>query len=348
MTVIMSDSDKSHLDLIPTPGIPYSAWAKWARFELLLESYVEMIEQRRVIASSGPLESWNPKYGYSVDTDPWYLSQNDDSVVDATILAWNNLLSAIESRMPATAISNRQQLYSSASIEGCNIKGLFLKKFLQRARIPTFRYVAPGLRLASDEDLSNQAFKNADVSKLSRRSPGNDKFSSEYWCYPFLFLRFDQKTHLDPSCCYKKHLTGSEYRYNGYPWQHAMEFDTGLYITGARHIERPDGCKLLLSFPVTPDKWAKFGDGFLINSEHSYDGLYQPERASDNHWALMGSQGEDVQWNLRLEVLLKNWTSMIENGHWEVGEDGVLGGAEKFKEADSEDKWQLYSIERTW
>jgi hypothetical protein len=161
------------------------------KFELTLESYMEMIEQRRVIASTGPPESWNPEYGYSPgDTDPWRLSQDDDLVVDATIVAWNNLLSAIESRMPAIENSNRQRLYSSASIESCEIKGLFLKNFLQRARIPTFRYVAPGLRLASDDDLSNQAFKNADLWKLGRL-PRDDKFSSKYWCYPFLFLRFD-------------------------------------------------------------------------------------------------------------------------------------------------------------
>jgi hypothetical protein len=36
---------------------------------------------------------------------------------------------------------------------------------------------------------------------------------------------------------------------------------------------------------------------------------------------------------------------MIENGHWEVGEDGVLGGIEKFKDADSEEKWNLYFVD---
>jgi len=347
MTVIMSDSDKSYLDMIPTPGIPYSGWAKWAKFELMFESYLEMIEQKRVIAWNGPPESWNPEYGYVVETDPWYLSQTDDLIVDATISAWNNLLSAIESRIPATGTPSRQQHYSPASIENCEIKGLFLKKFLQRARIPTFRYVAPGLRVVSDEDLSNQAFKNADLSRLGRE-PRADVHGSKYWCYPILFLRFDEKTYLDPSCRSKKYLSGSEFRYNGYPWQHAAEFDTGLYITGTRHIERPDGCKLLLPFSITPEKWAKFGDRFLINPEHSYDGLYQPERSSGNHWAMMWSQGSDVQWNVRLEILLKNWTYMIEHEHWDVGEDGVLGGSKKFKEADSEDKWPLYFIERTW
>jgi hypothetical protein len=41
--------------------------------------------------------------------------------------------------------------------------------------------------------------------------------------------------------------------------------------------------------------------------------------------------------NQRLELLSKNWTTMIENGHWEVDKDGVIGGIEKFKDPDTED-----------
>jgi hypothetical protein len=39
---------------------------------------------------------------------------------------------------------------------------------------------------------------------------------------------------------------------------------------------------------------------------------------------------------------------MVEKGHWEVNEHGVAGGIEKFKEADTEHKWQVYWIKRTW
>jgi hypothetical protein len=342
MNVILSDSDKSYLDLIPMSGIPYSDHIKWVTLESTLESYLEMTEQRRVIASYKPPESGGPGGTY-----PWHLSQDDDLAVDDTILAWDNLLSAIQTRMPAGEKPRRPQFYSSASIESCEIQGLFVKKFLQRARIPPFQYIAPGLRLSTNQDLSNQPFKNASLEKLGRR-PRQSPSSFSNWCYPFLFLRFDQKIQLDPSCRYKRFLTGSEYRYNGYPWQHATEFETGLYITGAKLMERPDGAKLLLPFQLAPNKWAKFGDGNLIHAEHSYDGLYQPSRDSTYHWAMMWAQGDDVPWNVRLEILFKKWTWMIENGHWEVGEDGVVGGAEKFKEADSEDKRHLYFIQTTW
>jgi hypothetical protein len=343
MTVVLSDSDKSYIDLIPAEGNPFTHWIKWAPLELTLQSYMEMIEQKRVIASIWPSESRNP---YTVgETDPWRLSLDDDPVVDDSVSAWNDLLAAIESRMPVT--ESRPRFYCPACIDSCEIKGLFLSKFLRRARIPAFRYVAPGLRLASDEDLSNQVFKKADLKRLARK-PRIYNESAEKWCYPYLFLRFDQEIHLDRPCRDDPSLTGSEFRYNGFPWQNAPDFDTGLYITGDKYVERPDGGKLLLPFPLTPKRWAKFGDGCAIHVEHAYDGLYQRERDSTFHWAMMGAEGEDVQWNVRLKVLFENWTSMIKNGHWEVGEDGVMGGAEKFREADSEDKWNLYYIERTW
>jgi hypothetical protein len=72
------------------------------------------------------------------------------------------------------------------------------------------------------------------------------------------------------------------------------------------------------------------------------DGLYQPGQA------MITFADDYVGYGmLRLELLLKSWTSMIENGHWEVDENGVIGGIEKFKEADTQGKWKLYWIERS-
>jgi hypothetical protein len=39
---------------------------------------------------------------------------------------------------------------------------------------------------------------------------------------------------------------------------------------------------------------------------------------------------------------------MVENGLWEVDDDGVTGGIEKFKEADTEAHWKDYWIEFDW
>jgi hypothetical protein len=165
--------------------------------------------------------------------------------------------------------------------------------------------------------------------------------------YPFLFLRADKTIKAAAPSNPKSPALGlAEFRLHGYPWQWAWKFETGLYLLPSRSMERPDGCRLLLPFPMIPEKWAKFGSGDVLDVMNRYDGLYQPQ--APGHYPLSPEMQDESEWCLRLELLFKNWTSMIENGHWEVGADGVLGGIEKFEEADSENKCDMYFIERRW
>jgi hypothetical protein len=39
---------------------------------------------------------------------------------------------------------------------------------------------------------------------------------------------------------------------------------------------------------------------------------------------------------------------MVENGYWKVNADEIVGGIEKFKEADSMKHCNLYFIETGW
>lgn len=66
--------------------------------------------------------------------------------------------------------------------------------------------------------------------------------------YPFLFLRSDQK------------LLKADGQYNGYPWENASEFSTGLYIFYTKTTERGDVCKLLLRISISSIEFAQFGD----------------------------------------------------------------------------------------
>ncbi|KAJ5875576.1 uncharacterized protein N7473_012923 [Penicillium subrubescens] len=40
----------------------------------------------------------------------------------------------------------------------------------------------------------------------------------------------------------------------------------------------------------------------------------------------------------------KNWAERVESGDWEVDENGVTGGIEKFKDADTPEHWKKYYI----
>jgi hypothetical protein len=54
-----------------------------------------------------------------------------------------------------------------------------------------------------------------------------------------------------------------------------------------------------------------------------------------------------LPWDSRssyLHKILESWTERVEMGDWQVGEDGVVGGIDKFKEADTEEHWREYYI----
>jgi hypothetical protein len=116
-------------------------------------------------------------------------------------------------------------------------------------------------------------------------------------------------------------------------------FPCGLYLDASKgNAERPCGCKLLLPFGLTPHRWVRYGDGNQLEEWFEYEGLFNPG------WPIFPS---DNPFTLRLELLLMHWTYMIENELREVGETGVLGGIEKFKEANTEEKWAYYWIRAT-
>lgn len=143
----------------------------------------------------------------------------------------------------------------------------------------------------------------------------------DYKWYPFLFLRSDQK------------LSKADGPYNGYPLRNSHEFSTGLYLFNTKTTERADGCKPLLPFSINSNQFAEFGDGSDIPNHQKNDGLYQSER----YLIVPGAQ-------LRLATMFQISTFIIENGHWEVDENGIMGGIGKFKEADTEEKFGLYTL----
>jgi hypothetical protein len=339
----INDQDTKYGDYLPGTETGSTLELGWGRFELMLSKFVKMMEQKRIIPHLTTMHG-----DIITRYQSWVVSEeHDEIVVNDTIAAWDKLITSIQLRLPGKItekVKESEIFYSLDSIESCNIQGLFLKKFLQRVRIPSFKYVAPGLRVSRNEELSNQTFKIEDIAKLelSRKSAAG---LANKWCAPFLFLRADKTIKQSSSCKYKPTLNESDYKYRGYPWEYSMSFQAGLYIVPTKNMEAADGCKLLTPFPTTPQKWARFGDGRKITTERQYDGLYQPNGWDISYWATAESDDLESCWNLRLQLLFENWTSMIENGHWQVGEDGVLGGIEKFQEANSEDKWNLYYIE---
>jgi hypothetical protein len=39
---------------------------------------------------------------------------------------------------------------------------------------------------------------------------------------------------------------------------------------------------------------------------------------------------------------------MVQRGEWQINEDGVMGGIEEWKKADTEEHWQKYVLPVHW
>jgi uncharacterized protein YuzE len=51
---------------------------------------------------------------------------------------------------------------------------------------------------------------------------------------------------------------------------------------------------------------------------------------------------------VQLRYVLGKWVEMIEEGKWEVDEHGVVGGIEKWREADTEEHFIDYMLPMSW
>ena len=79
------------------------------------------------------------------------------------------------------------------------------------------------------------------------------------------------------------------------------------------------------------------GDDGAIDIEPKSTELYQ---LGFNHFIA----SHDVQ----LRYVLEKWVEMVEEGKWQVDQDGVAGSIEKWGEADTEANWSDYQLLMSW
>jgi hypothetical protein len=129
-------------------------------------------------------------------------------------------------------------------------------------------------------------------------------------------------------------------------------YPAGLYLSESDpHGPHPfeDGCRLVLPFTLGSNAFARTSDGALIGEHVRREGdeaaEIEPKSAElyqlgFNHFIA----AHDVQ----LKYVLGRWLEMVEEGKWEVDEHGVVGGVEKWREADTEEHWADYQLPMSW
>jgi hypothetical protein len=115
----------------------------------------------------------------------------------------------------------------------------------------------------------------------------------------------------------------------------------GLFIDNVitRHPEYfANGSSLRLPFPIGRNRKARMSNGQPIRVR-DHNSLYQQAYLSN---------GIDNGHAVQIHKILDSWAEQVEQGDWDVGVDGVLGGIGKFREADTEEHWRKYWISPSW
>jgi hypothetical protein len=322
----------------------------WHPLATVLEAWRDMIRVGKIKvtedrAFDDPPDLYLHKFG------PWINVPYSDSMLEETVNALDELIYAIATRIPgasdADSMPENMGLVDEYELERSGIPaglsgGLptgFARAILQseQVRRPTFKYIAPGLMVPSAMTLSQQPFRN--VAPDSPNNPDN-----EISLPPILLFRSEQNYTAPP----QSDETGSDLPFL-WPYNQVTRYPAGLYLAPVDHHSAndfEDECKLVLPFGigsrgfVLKSDGSRFGENTEspdVEPEDTFADLYQP-----------GYQPFVEMHGVRLVKVIESWTRMVENGDWRVDENGVMGGMEEWKKADTEESWSKFVIPIGW
>lgn len=310
-------------------------WA-WRPLQHILQAYLDIIEEGKISTySDRRKEKLDDMFGVF----PWEIHQHTPMDIERAVSAFTRLLDAIETRLPSSS-SHEQGLekpsfeeialpYSESVIDASFTKlDSFTGSFLSAlpGRQLRFRYIAPGIRLQNSDEFINQPFaerrNNHPFPELLRAGRATS-------CFPLLLFRGDQENK-------------SPWSRPWFPDGNASNIPTGFYIEPVHETynwSSGNKTRLLLPFNIGSNGFARSSNGVPFIPYSWPDQLY--------HSDLFSGYSGYLPWDSRssyLHKVLENWAERVEMGDWLVGKDGVVGGIEKFKEADTEGHWREYVI----
>ncbi|KAI0802863.1 hypothetical protein GGR55DRAFT_691800 [Xylaria sp. FL0064] len=300
----------------------------WHPLETILSNWIHMVKIKKITASpdEGPYE----KFG------PWTWQPYSEAQVESAVAAFERLAAIIEQRVPGEHQRDPTEypLVSDEQLDAASVPSTcFIRSFLTRARRPAFKMIAPGLEVPHDPKafVSNQKFTvmNAD---------------SEYGTViPPILIFASTKRHvvdLDSPNRYQSFNPFAKAFRDGVA-QGDRSIIAGLY---SESVERSssdvaeEGFRLLLPFrfhAFGQNGGARKSDGSLL-TEGSVAELFQ------HGFKPFGGEWWRAQ---RLETLFNHWSYLIEAGVWTIGEDGVQGSIDVFRDVHlSKD----YRIKPSW
>ncbi|KAK7949397.1 uncharacterized protein PG986_010283 [Apiospora aurea] len=323
---------------------------KWYPLEVVLGQWLDMIEMGKIQAVAEGARTRSEKF------DPWAIVGYSERQLEETLEVWEQLLIAIEARIPNYTPSNDSATLfddSEIDLEDAGVLPGFVSEFVAKARRPAFNHIAPGLGLRDAESFAfQQPFRAVPLVYPYNRPeyPGSPTTQ-----FPILLFASSEDLSYDAPPSF-----GDESIYNQNndhvppfekPWSQVRSYPAGLYFTrtdqGGQNVFE-DGVQLVLPFGIGGRGYARTADGarFGENLEAKQD---QPE-GHDSHHELfqLGYSPFVASHEVRLVQVLRVWVGLVESGAWKVGPEGVLGGTEKWREADTWWHWKKYVVPMSW
>ncbi|OBT65709.1 hypothetical protein VE03_03370 [Pseudogymnoascus sp. 23342-1-I1] len=332
-----------HLDILDY-SITNNGRTVWDPLEVVLSAWLDMIDTDKIVARSSPVRG--PGEG-----DPWELQPYSQSDLQAAVTYFDNLILKIESLVEnpslqtkdnpedqaklialATAKFNTPRspdemgLISTEVLDRAGLKQGFVRDFLTSVRRPkaNIKHIAPGLRLPTESDFSPLPLQNLDIPQLCSNP-----------ILPIPLFVTDTKS--------------TSPIFERYPLQDLPNLRYGLWTTYVNRDgdhEFEDGCRLFLPFNIGARGFARLADDTLVG-----EGLESAQARPSGRRNELYQTGYNhyIPWHEpQLGDILNLWQSLVQAGLWEVGEGGVVGGIEKFKEADTEDGSYMYQLIMKW
>lgn len=274
--------------------LPPSDSASWVPLEVVLTKMLEMWDVGK-FQRDAPLST--------VGFVPWVAQDLQDALE-----AWDDLLAAIEERMPASsqfATPSTEPMLPAHPVERYEISPLG-RAFLSHAPRPRFRFVAPGLTTFTRDAFTALMNAEDDASPRRRFNASAPEGSDMFSC---LLLPSASDTVPDT------------------PEDPTFDRDWGV---GKFTIGRRPG---LYTDPLQGNQ---FADGTLLITD----------RGVANPWSFANRRPWGVPRPMRLAEMLEAWTDCVRTGTWNVGEDGVTNPNAWFTDRKTrEQRTVLWSIQ---
>jgi hypothetical protein len=336
----------------------FSNQDKWRPLESILESWLTMIRKGKIVAMSKKDREALPRD--RVAQDPWIKMPYNEIILSETIDSFNRLVQAVEARMPNTAATKEEEsitgLLDDQALTAMQLAPSFIHDFLLRARRPNFQFIAPGLSTLDASNFARQPFWSSLTDPAFRDH--EDYTHPPLLLFPSSHAYASPIVHTNPTTnswtsllqaslhIYKQaanirgYIGGIPNAYHGisahwareaekastnpnhpfgYPFNKIHSYSAGLYIAPG---DTEDEVKLLLPADVEGSGFARMSDGSEARLREDVYGIgFTPFKG----WG-----------NANLLDVLTHWLEMVESGAWEIDERGVVGGIEKWRDADVE------------